>query len=169
LKYLPLLVLFICLNSHADTQYRLGSGDLIKIQVFGEDDLSMEVRINDQATISYPFLGQIRVLDKSVLELEADIVIGLRGDYLIQPRVTVSIEEYRPFFITGEVENPGPYPFQPGLTLRKAVTLAGGFTERASKTKIYTAQGTSENNRHSISLDDPVKPDDVITVEQSFF
>ena len=92
---------------------------------------------------------------------------------MIEPRVNVSVKEYRPFFITGEVEDPGGYPYQPGLTLRKAITLAGGFTERASKNKIYvTKKGLIDSLteiRQLIKLQDPVHPDDVITIEQSFF
>jgi len=168
-KIVFLTMMCMTCSALAESEYRLGSGDLISILVFGEEDLSMEVRIRDQASISYPFLGQIQVLEKTISELENIIVTGLRGDYLIEPRVTVSIEEYRPFFIMGEVEEPGGYPYQPGLTLRKAVTLAGGFTERASRSKIYIAQGGTVRNRRSIALDDGIQPDDVITVEQSFF
>jgi polysaccharide export outer membrane protein len=151
-----------------DNLYRLGSGDLVAIQVFGEEDLSMEVRIGENPTITYPFIGQLGVNGKTIQDVEAEITRGLLCDYLIEPRVTVSISEYRPFFITGEVEAPGGYPYQPGLTLRKAVTLAGGFTERASRSKIYLTD-ESDDKRQQIGLEDPVNPDDVITVEQSFF
>jgi len=160
-------------HAQSSTEYRLGSGDLISIQVFGEADLTMEIKLSDKATISYPFLGDIAVLDNTITQLESTITNGLKGDYLIEPRVNVSVKEYRPFFITGEVEQPGGYPYQPGLTLRKAITLAGGFTERASKSKIYvTKKGVTEalaETRQPIKLQDPVHPDDVITVEQSFF
>ena len=157
------------MNVSADTEYRLGSGDTISIQVFGEDDLSMDIRVSNQEKVSYPFLGQIHVLNQTIAAVEQEISNGLKDDYLIEPRVSVSITEYRPFFIAGEVEEPGGYPFQPGLTLRKAITLAGGFTERASKSKIYLDDQTKGQGRELIDLDYQVKPDDVITIEQSFF
>lgn len=155
------------------TSYRLGSGDQISIQVFGEEDLTMEVRLSDQRTISYPFLGHVEVQNRTTSEVEESIREGLRGDYLIEPRVNVSVTEYRPFFITGEVKEPGSYPFQPGLTLRKAISLAGGFTERASRSKIYVDKKSADLSvavsRKIVDLDDLVHPDDVITVQQSFF
>lgn len=169
-----LVVTYVALaHAQSSTEYRLGSGDLISIQVFGEADLTMEVKLSDKTTISYPFLGDIAVLDNTITQLESTITEGLKGDYLIEPRVNVSVKEYRPFFITGEVEQPGGYPYQPGLTLRKAITLAGGFTERASKSKIYVTKKrlteTLDETKQPIKLQDPVHPDDVITVEQSFF
>ncbi len=177
LTFLMLLAGFTPPIASAQTggEYRLGSGDLISIQVFGEDDLTMEIKLSDKQSISYPFLGDVDVLGRTITEVEATITDGLKGDYLIEPRVSVTVKEYRPFFITGEVEEPGGYPYQPGLTLRKAITLAGGLTERASKSKMYVTQkGVGQNqkgkeNRRVIRMDDPVHPDDVITIEQSFF
>ena len=159
--------------AQSSSEYLLGSGDLISIQVFGEEDLTMEIKLSDKSTISYPFLGDIAVLDNTISQLEETIRSGLKGDYLIEPRVNVSVKEYRPFFITGEVKAPGGYPFQPGLTLRKAISLAGGLTERASKSKMYvTKKGSVETlieSRQLVKLGDPVSPDDVITIDQSFF
>ena len=94
------------------SDYQLGSGDQIQVQVFGEEDLSMEVRLSDAGTISYPFLGEIRVAGNTVSQLEAQIVKGLKGDYLVDPSVNVSVVEYRPFYINGEVKTPGGYPYQ---------------------------------------------------------
>ncbi len=159
--------------AQVSTEYHLGSGDVISIRVFGEEDLTMEIKLSNRATISYPFLGDIAVLDNTISQLETTITNGLKGDYLIEPRVNVSVKEYRPFFITGEVAAPGGYPYQPGLTLRKAISLAGGLTERASRNKMYvTKKGLNERDvesRQLIKLRDAVSPDDVITIEQSFF
>ena len=159
--------------AQVSTEYHLGSGDVISIRVFGEEDLTMEIKLSNRATISYPFLGDIAVLDNTISQLETTITNGLKGDYLIEPRVNVSVKEYRPFFITGEVAAPGGYPYQPGLTLRKAISLAGGLTERASRSKMYvTKKGRNETDvetRQLIKLRDAVNPDDMITIEQSFF
>jgi len=150
--------------------YRLGPGDVIRIQVFGEPDLSLQLRVGEDGTIDYPFLGDIPAAGLTLSELEARIDNGLRGDYLINPRVATAIVRYRSFFILGEVRSPGDYPFQPGLTIERAVSLAGGFTERASKGKIYVGrEGGRREDRQKVPLDYRVQPGDVITVEQSFF
>jgi len=151
----------------ADNQYSLGSGDVISVHVFGEQDLSFDkLRLNDTGKFSYPFLGEIDASGKTAAQLEQLLVSGLKGDYLVDPRVSVRILEYRDFFVNGEVKNPGGYPFKPGLTLRKAVALAGGFTERASRSKfdLIRDQATQQ-----ASLDTPLMPGDIITIEESFF
>jgi protein involved in polysaccharide export with SLBB domain len=168
---LTFLVFPFC-SSSAETlsDYQLGSGDRIQIQVFDEADLSMEVRLSDAGTISYPFLGEVSVSGNTVSQLEAQIVGGLKGDYLVDPKVNVAVVEYRPFYINGEVEEPGGYPYQPGLTLRKAIALAGGFTERASKSKINVlSEGAADGRQRQIAMDVTLKPGDIVTVEQSFF
>ena len=102
------------------SQYQLGSGDRVKISVFGQDDLSMEVRLPDVGTINYPFLGEIKLVGLTADEVEKKIYDGLLGDYLVNPSVSVAIVEYRPFFIDGEVKRPGGYPYQPGLSVRRS-------------------------------------------------
>lgn len=153
------------------SDYRLGSGDQIKIAVYDEPELSFEVRLSDAGTISFPFLGEIRVLGLTVGDLERKIRQGLQGDYLVEPEVSVSIKEYREFYIHGEVESPGSFSFVPGITLRKAIALAGGFTERASRRKIYVIHEDSgvKEQEQPMALGDAIKPGDIVTVEQSFF
>jgi polysaccharide export outer membrane protein len=155
-------------QEHAD--YQLGPGDHINIQVFDEPDLSMDFRLNHSGILNYPFLGELKVAGLSVLELEKLITNGLRGKYLIDPDVTVSIEEYRFFFINGEVNNPGGFPYQPSLTVEKAVSLAGGFTERASR-KSFTVVRADDPGKtiNDVKASDPVYPGDVLTVNRSFF
>ena len=153
------------------SNYRLGSGDVITIQVLGEEDLKRErIRLSDAATISYPILGEIRLYGKTVAELETLIRDGLKGRYLVNPQVTVTINEYRNFFINGQVEKPGGYPFMPGLTVRKAVSIAGGFKERASKDKIFVIREDDKTQTPKrVDQSASVNPGDIITVEESFF
>ena len=82
----------------------------------------------------------------------------------------MTIEEYRPFFVNGQVEKSGAYPFQPGLTIRKAISLAGGFKERASKEKIFVIR-EDDKTQTPVKVDQStiVSPGDIITVEESFF
>lgn len=152
------------------SDYPVGSGDLLSIQVFGEEDLSIEVRLSDAGTISYPFLGELKVLGLSISQLSETIRARLANGYLIDPNVNVAVLEYRQFYINGEVDKPGGYPYQPGLTLQKAVALAGGFTERASKSKVYVIHDGEEGKPpQKLSLGSLVRPGDVVTVEESFF
>ena len=150
--------------------YRLGTGDVINISVYGEEDLSRQkYRLPDSGVITFPF-GEVRALGLSLVELENKVADGLRGGYLVNPRVSVSIEEYRPFFVNGQVNSAGAYPYQPGMSVRKAVALAGGLKERASESKIFVMRETdSEHKQTKISMDGPVYPGDTITVEESFF
>jgi polysaccharide export outer membrane protein len=171
--------LFYAGASQADAQntstelstYKLGVGDVISVQVIGEDDLKREkVRLSDAGTLSFPYLGEVRVRGLTVGELETRIANGLKGRYLLNPQVTVTIHEYRNYFVNGQVDKPGGYPYVPGLTVRKAISIAGGFKERASREKINVireddAKGVSQR----IGLEAPVRPGDIITVEESFF
>ncbi len=152
--------------------YRLGPGDLIFISVYDEQDLSFEVRLGDSGRITYPFLGEIQVTGNTTRELESLITRGLvDGEFLVRPEVTVNVVEYRPFYINGEVADPGSYPFEPGLTLRKAVTIAGGFTERASRSRIsiISAGSATAEPVEAENLDILIKPDDIISVSQRLF
>ena len=148
--------------------YRLAAGDTIAISVFGEDDLSMNVSLGDDGMLKYPFLGEIEVSGLTAPELERVITDGLRGDYLISPEVTVRIEEYRPFYLNGEVNEPGSYEYKPGLTVEKALTLAGGLSPRAARGKIEVKRVGSDSFER-VNLDDPVNAGDIINVPQSFF
>ena len=170
---LLLLVWFVAtaaLGQSTDSGYRLGPGDQIIISVFGEADLSMNFRLNDTGRLNYPFLGEINVEGLSVAELEQLITRGLKGPYLVNPEVTVSIGEYRPFFLNGEVTKPGGIPYQPRLTVERAVSLGGGFTERASRNKIEVIRADDPTETAvPVKLSDPVFPGDIITVKQGLF
>ncbi len=176
-----IIVFFLSFAAMANpNQYRLGAGDLIQISVYDEPDLSLDVRIGLSGDISFPLLGDVTVAGLSPKELELNLIKRLKGPYLLDPSVTVSIVEYRPFYVTGEVEKPGSYAFHPGLTIDKAISIAGGFTERASKGKIFVMHDQSpyesiaedaqrSKEKKTVKLYDVVQPGDVITVEQSFF
>lgn len=153
-----------------DSNYKLGPGDHITITVFGEEDLSMDFYLNDNGRLNYPFLGEIVVEGLTLAELEQLITSGLNESYVLNPAVTVSIAEYRPFFLNGEVRNPGGIPYQPRLTVERAIALGGGFTERASRSKIEVIRaGDPTHQPVRVKLSDPVFPGDIITVKQSFF
>ncbi len=151
--------------------YTLGAGDVVRIHVFGEPDLTFDaILIGESGKISYPFLGELTVMGQTLAGFEQQLLAGLKPDYLIDPTISVSIVEYRPFFISGEVKSPGSYPYQPGLRLRQAVSLAQGFSERASQSRIFVVHDNDpEARRHRVDLGYQVRPGDTITVEASFF
>lgn len=169
---LALLLFMGAVASYGDESgYRLAAGDVIRVDVYDEPDLSFQrILIGESGKFSYPFLGDIRVEGLSLSELRSVILEGLKPDYLLDPKLSVSIVEYRPFFLSGEVKSPGSHAYQPGITLRQAVSLAGGFTERASQSKIFVVhENDPSQERAKVGLNYRVRPGDTITVEQSFF
>lgn len=165
------LLALLCFTAVANDaeNYKLGPGDVIVIQVFGEDELKLETQLTDSGTVNYPFLGTIKVVGMSIKELEQHVYNGLKPDYFVEPNVFVGIVQYRPFYIHGEVKKPGGYPYQPGMTVNQAVALAGGLTERASKEKIEISREGDKNNTQTGTLNTKISAGDTITIEQRFF
>jgi polysaccharide export outer membrane protein len=162
------LLCFTAIANEAEN-YKLGPGDVIVIQVFGEDELKLETQLTDSGTVNYPFLGTIKVVGMSIKELEQHVYNGLKPDYFVEPNVFVGIVQYRPFYIHGEVKKPGGYPYQPGMTVNQAIALAGGLTERASKEKIEISREGDKNNTQTGTLNTKISAGDTITIEQRFF
>ena len=157
--------------AQSDGDYTLNAGDTIRIYVYGEPDLTFDrLLIGQRGRIPYPFLGELQVEGLTVNAVQQQITDGLKPDYLVDPRVSVSITQYRPFFVNGEVKNPGAVDFQPGLTLRKAITLAGGFTARANKKEMLViADNAASDEGRRVDLDYRIRPGDIITVTDTFF
>lgn len=170
-NWLVVLLALLCFTAVANEaeNYKLGPGDVIVIQVFGEDELKLETQLTDSGTVNYPFLGTIKVVGMSIKELEQHVYNGLKPDYFVEPNVFVGIVQYRPFYIHGEVKKPGGYPYQPGMTVNQAIALAGGLTERASKEKIEISREGDKNNTQTGTLNTKISAGDTITIEQRFF
>lgn len=150
-------------SAQVDSSYRLGVGEKIRIQVFEEPDMSFDVTIDNTGVFTYPYLGEIVIKGKTTAELEKELVNGLKGRVLINPNIAVSVIEYRSFSIGGEVKNPGSYPFEPSLTLRKAINMAGGVTEW-SNGKRFKIEREKQRENERLDLDSPVYPGDVVTI-----
>lgn len=167
---LTCLVSFSHLTFAFEDTYKLGAGDKIQISVYGEENLSIEeLYINNSGKFDYPYLGQLIVLNKTPEQLKSEITNGLKGDYLISPKVRVSVIGFRSIYVNGEVKKPGGYEYQPGLTVDKAIALAGGFTDRAARNKVYITQSGSDDQKNRVKLTSRVKPGDIIEIDQSFF
>ncbi len=150
--------------------YRLASGDRIKVTVFGHDDLSGEFEIDGSGEISMPLIREIKAKGLTVGELEETISDALQPDYLKHPRVSVEVLNYRPYYIIGEVTSPGKYPYASGLTVVNAVAVAGGFTYRARKSRIKIKRSVGDQTIEiDAQLNTPVLPGDVIEVPERFF
>lgn len=157
-------------NPMSLSRYKLGAGDEIMISVYGEEGMEKEIILTDAGSISYPFLGEFRAKGLTLGQLQRLITEKLKEGYFIDPRVSVSMVKYRKFFVTGEVKEPGGFPFEPGLTLEKAIALAGGFTQRASKKGIIVTRDENGSEKEKeLSLNGSVLPGDIIVVSESFF
>ena len=147
--------------------YRIGQNDVIRIQVFGEEDLTIETKVSGDGSINYPLLGSIPIAGKTIKELQDYLIKRLAEGYVRSPKVTVLMVRYRNFYLSGEVKAPGAYAFESGMTVQKAISLAGGFTEKAEMRQvIVTRRGESRADLATLELSAPVLPDDIIVVGQ---
>jgi protein involved in polysaccharide export with SLBB domain len=150
--------------------YRLAPGDGVHIDVFNEPELTVNAGIDASGLINYPLLGHIQAGGMTVRELEEHMVEELKRGYLVQPSVRVSIHHFRPIFIMGSVRRVGSFPFNPGLTVEKALATAGGISEYGSSKKVYVQHpGMTEDQKEKVDLDHPVRPGDTIIVEERLF
>jgi len=154
-----------------DQGYRLGAGDKVRIIVFGEDTLTGEYLVPGGAgVISFPLVGNITAGGMTVGQLETELENALREGFLKEPRVSIEVLEYRPFFILGEVMKPGEYPYTNGLTVLNAVATANGFTYRADTHKVYIRRANAtQEEQYQLTTSTPVEPGDTIRIGERFF
>ena len=158
------------LPSVVNEVYKLGSGDVIKITVFKQEELSGEYTINGAGQIALPLIGDVNTKDLTVKQVEEAIANKLKPDYLLNPRVNVQVLNYRPFYILGEVKEPKSYPYVDGMTYLNAVAIAGGFTYRAKEDHVMVIRmNDPKKNEIRLNMDEKVMPGDVIHVEERFF
>lgn len=145
-------------------EYRLGAGDQIRITVFNEPDLTGPFTVGAQGMIAYPLVGTIRAGGLTVPEFTEALREALSG-YLRNPSVAVEITNYRPFFILGEVQRPGTYPYSANLTVLNAVATAGGFTYRANRSRVFIRRANENVERsYPLTVATPVLPGDTVRI-----
>jgi polysaccharide export outer membrane protein len=151
--------------------YTLGPGDRVRLTVFRHEDLSGEFDVDGEGFLALPLVGEIRGAGMNARQLESQIEDQLKeGGYLVNPQVSLEVLNYRPFYIIGEVNNPGSYQYVNGMTVINAVALAGGFSYRADQDDIIITRGGSEGRRlEDVRLDTAVLPGDIIEVTERFF
>ena len=150
----------------------IGVGDLIKITVYDNPDLTFEGRVSGEGKINFPLIGEVVLKDLTEREAEKKISALLADGYIVKPQVSLFIQEAKAFFvfINGEVKSPGSYKITKGLTVMKAITLAGGFTEKAAEGRVKIIRKTETGAvTLKANMDDPVLPDDEISVPESLF
>ena len=167
-------IVLICLLGSSpavsqDYEYSLGTGDFLRVTVFGHEDLSGEFEVDSAGRISLPLIGDLLVVNRSLDNVEQLIVSALKPDYLKNPQISVEIIGYRPFYIIGEVANPGSYPYVGGMRVINAVAMSGGFTYRAVEDDLLITRAKGNGKQERVGQGTPVLPGDVIEVEERFF
>ena len=165
-----LLILCAVLPASAQDAYELGPGDRVRVTVFGEPDLSGDFQIDGQGNFPMALIGTVSAAGLSPRALEEHLATLYRDGYLVSPQIGVEVLNFRPFFILGEVRQPGSFPYREGLTVLNAVALAGGFTFRADEDDIeITRGGDTSKEPEEATLQTLVQPGDLIRVTERFF
>lgn len=155
----------------ADDSYRLGSGDKIQVSVYGEPDLSGEFLVDGSGVVQLPLIGQVKAAALTIHDLQNVLAGKLKnGGYLKNPQVSVEVINYRPFYIIGEVNKPGEYPYVSGMNVLNAVAMAGGYTYRANDTNVYIRRnGNQQEEKDPANATTRVNPGDIIRIDERFF
>ena len=150
--------------------YELGPGDKVRVNVFGEEELSGEFTVDGAGQISLPLVGEVKAEGLTVASLRQAIEASLMEGYLKEPRVSAEVATYRPYYILGEVEKPGTYAYQSGITVLNAVATAEGFTYRANQRYVFIRRdGENTEVRYDLNSTTPVRPGDTIRIGERFF
>lgn len=151
-------------------EYRLGTADKVRVNVFGEQALTGEFIVGGNGRISMPLIGEVQATGLTITEFQTEIAEALKKGYINEPRVSAEILNYRPFYILGEVNKPGEYPYTNNLTVLNAVATAEGFSYRANTRQVYIkrADGTSEQ-AYPLTTSTQVAPGDTIRIGERFF
>jgi polysaccharide export outer membrane protein len=150
--------------------YVLGSGDKVRVTVYGQPGLTAVYPVDQAGLVTLPLIGPVNAAGLTTFALQKELTARLRNGYLRNPDVTVEIDTYRPFFVLGEVTTAGQFPYQAGITVQKAVAVAGGFSPRARRDSVII---TRTIHGHPVKFAAPmqalVQPGDVITVRERWF
>ena len=150
------------------TTYHLGTGDKVRVTVYGEQNLSGEYSVDSSGTLTLPLVGNVKVAGLTSDELKEHLQQRYK-EYLKTPDVSIQILDYRPFYIVGEVKNPGKYPYVNGMTVINAVAIAGGFTYRANSDNFYIQRKGKADHQFSAQQATEIRPGDVVVVRERFF
>lgn len=152
-------------------EYHLGANDKIRVITFGEDSLTGEFFIGGSGKVSLPLIGEVQAAGLSISEFQHEVEAALKaGEILREPHVSVEVLTYRPFYILGEVQKPGEYPYSNGLTVMNAVATANGFTYRANDKKVFIKRAdAAQEQEFPLTSTLPVAPGDTIRIAERYF
>jgi protein involved in polysaccharide export with SLBB domain len=151
-------------------EYRLGSGDKVRVTTFGEDALTGEFFVGGSGKVAMPLVGELDAAGMTAREFQTRVETALKDGYLRDPRVSVEVLTYRPFYILGEVTRPGEYPYTNGLTVLNAVATANGFTYRANKNRVFIKRAdATREEAYPLTSTTQVAPGDTIRIGERFF
>lgn len=153
----------------AVADYELGTGDKLRVIVFGEPDLSGEFDVSGSGNVALPLIGQVRAKGLTLSRFEDAVEAKFSEGYLNSPRVSVEVLNYRPFYIYGEVENSGQYPYTSGMTVLNAVAVAGGYTYRANTDRVLITRGDGAEQAYPATQAVKVLPGDIVRIPERFF
>jgi polysaccharide export outer membrane protein len=158
------------INERVVGEYQLGAGDQLRVTVFGEAELSGEYVLDGTGVVSMPLIGDVTALNLTVREFQRALEQRFADGYLRNPRVSAEVLNYRPFYILGEVRQPGEYPYTNGLTVLNAIATAGGFTYRAND-NVVMIKGADDSQEYRVRLEPTTKilPGDTIRIVERFF
>ncbi len=150
--------------------YRLGLGDKLRINIFGEPSLSGEYQVSGSGVVTMPLVGDVQAVGLTARELEAALTARYAAGFLKQPRISLEVFDFRPYSILGEVQRPGRYQTSEGLTVLGAVAAAGGYTYRANTRQVFLRRaGDSVERLVTLDQDFPIEPGDIIRVGERYF
>lgn len=150
--------------------YRLGPGDVVRIAVFGEERLSGQFQVGATGAIAYPLVGDVPAQGKTIPEFVSSLTQVLQEGYMREPRITVEVVTYRPFYLMGEIGSPGTYPYTPGMTVINAIAAAGGFTYRATTRRVFIKHSDEPSEReYRLTGTTLVRPGDTVRIPERRF
>ena len=155
----------------ADVPYTLASGDRLRVIVFGQDAISNTYAVNSSGNLSMPLIGSIRAQGLTTVALERGIESKLRDGFIREPKVSIEVDAYRPFFVLGEVTTAGQYPYIAGMTAETAIAGRGRCSRRVPISTMVDLTRVVDGHpvTASVPVDQPVKPGDTIFVRETFF
>lgn len=169
-RYAPAIIAAAHVPAEPNKPYTLDSGDRLRVVVFGQDGLSNSYLVDASGHIAMPLIGSVSARGLTADELSSRIAERLRQGFVREPHVAVEVEAYRPFFILGEVTQPGQYPYVADMTVETAVAIAGGFGPRASRqTVVVTRTVRGQQIRMTVPTTYPLRPGDTVNVQERWF
>lgn len=157
------------IQSAAPHEYLLGAGDKVQLEVYNDKDMSGQFEVDAGGQISIPLIGGVHVAGLTLRQAERSITDKLKsGQFVNDPNVSLNISQYRPIYVTGEVQKAGQFPFASGMTVLTGVALANGYTPRADPNRVEIIRAPDPNPQAATEAT-PLEPGDVVKILQRWF